>query len=157
MHACMHACMNYKLYIIFYYIYVLILVEKPKEQPKGWMEEPGKDGGKEDSECHATTTTTSSSAAPTSTATSTPALGSPPPRCLSGPPSAHGEYRECVVDKVAERAASEEKERERGRLAEWTPHVSQEMQEAAASDDGPCAYGLEASVGDSGKLNCIFR
>ena len=78
--------MNYKLYIIFYYIYVLILVEKPKEQPKGRMEEPGKDGGKEDSESPAATTTTSSSAAPTRTATSTPASGSPPPRCLSVPP-----------------------------------------------------------------------
>ena len=149
--------MNYKLYIIFYYIYVLILVEKLKEQPKGRMEEPGKDGGKEDSECPATTTTTSSSAAPTSTATSTPASGSPPLRCLSAPPSAHGEYREWVVDKVAEKAASEEKERERERLAEWTRHGSQEMQEAAASDDGPCAYGLVALVGDCGKLKCIFR
>ena len=61
------------------------------------------------------------------------------------------------MDKVAEKAASEEKERERERLAEWMPHGSQEMQEAAASDDGPCASGLEASVGDSGKLKCIFR
>ena len=61
------------------------------------------------------------------------------------------------MDKVAEKAASEEKEQERERLAEWTPHGSQEMQEAAASDDGPCASGLEASVGDSGKLKCIFR
>ena len=61
------------------------------------------------------------------------------------------------MDKVAEKAVSEEKERERERLAEWTPHGSQEMQEAAASDDGPCAYGLEASVGNCGKLKCIFR
>ena len=58
---------------------------------------------------------------------------------------------------MAEKAASEEKERERERLAEWMPHGSQEMQEAAASDDGPCAYRLEASVGDCGKLKCIFR
>ena len=145
--------MSYKLYIIFYYIYVLILVEKPKEQPKGRMEEPGKDGRKEDSESPTTTTTTSSSAAPTITATSTPVSGSPTPRCLSAPPSVHGDYQEWVVDKVAEKAASEEKERERERLAEWMPHGSQEMQEAAASDDGPCAYGLEAS----GKLKCIFR
>ena len=123
------------------------------------MEEPrkGMGPGKDDSESPTTTTTISSSAAPTITATSTPASGSPPPRCMSAPPSVHGEYREWVVDKVAEKAASEEKERERERLAEWTPHGSQEMQQAAASDDGPCAYGLEASVGDCGKLKCIFR
>ena len=117
---------------------------------------PGKDGGK-DSESPTTTTTTSSSAVPTSTATSAPASCSPPPHCLSAPPSVHGEYREWMVDKVAEKEASEEKERERECLAEWTPHGSQEMQQAAASDDGPCAYGLEASVGDCGKLKCIFR
>ena len=143
----MHELETYKLqiYIIFYYIYVLILVEKQKEQLKGRMEEPGKgvevieagkgmgqgkDGGKEDS------------AATTITATSTPASGSPPPRCLSAPPSVHGEYREWVVDKVAVKAATEE-ERERECLAEWMPHGSQEMQ--------------EASVGDCGKLKCIFR
>ena len=122
----MHELETYKLqiYIIFYYIYVLILVEKQKEQPKRRMEEPGKgeeaiearkgmgqgnDGGKEDSETPATTTTTSSSAAPTITATSTAASGSPPPCCLSAPTSAHGEYWEWVVDKVAEKAATEEK------------------------------------------------
>ena len=44
---------------------------------------------------------------------------------------------------MAEKAATEEKERERERLAEWTPHGSQEMQ--------------EASVADCGKLKCIFR
>ena len=154
--------MNYKLYIIFYYIYVLILVEKLKEQPKGRMEEPGKgmgpgkDRGKEDSESPTTTTTTSSSAAPTSTATSTPGSCSPPRR-LSAPPSAHAKYQERVVDKVVEKAATEEKELERERLAEWMPHGSQEMQEAAVSDDGPCAFRLEASVGDCGKLKCIFR
>ena len=172
--------MNYKLYIIFYYIYVLILVEKLKEQPKGRMEEPGKemeagkgmepgkDRGK-DSESptttpttastvstSTTTTTTSSSVSVATTATNTPASCSPPPHRLSGPPSTHAEYREWVVDKVAEKAASEEKERERERLVEWTPHGSQEMQEGAASDDGPCASGLEASIGNSGKLKCIF-
>ena len=102
--------------LYYFYIYVLILVEKQKEQPKGRMEEPGKgveeieawkwmgqgkDGGKENS------------AATTITATSTPASGSSPPRCLSAPPRVHGEYREWVVDKVAEKAATEEKERER--------------------------------------------
>ena len=55
----------------------------------------------------------------------------------------HGAYREWVVDKVAEKAATEEKERERERLVEWTPHGSQEMQ--------------EASVADCGKLKSIFR
>ena len=129
----MHELETYKLqiYIIFYYIYVLILVEKQKEQPKGRMEEPGKgmgqgkDSGKEDS---ATTTIT---------------VTSSPPRCLSAPPSVPGEYQEWVVDKVAEKAATEEKERERERLAECKPHGSQEMQ--------------EASVADCGKLKCIFR
>ena len=56
---------------------------------------------------------------------------------------------------MAEKAASEEKEWEREPLAEWMPHGSQEMQEE--SDDGPCAYRLEASVGNCGKLKCIFR
>ena len=119
--------------------------------------EPGKDRGKEGCEFPNTTTTTSSSAAPTSTATSTPASCSPPPPRLSAPPSAHAEYQEWVVDKVLEKAATEDKEQERERLAEWTPHGNQEMQEAAASDDGPCASGLEASVGNCGKLKCIFR
>ena len=113
----MHELETYKLqiYIIFYYIYVLILVEKQKEQPKGRMEEPGK--GVEAIEAGKGMGQGKDGGKEDSAATTITATSTAAPG--SPPP--------CCV----------------WRLGEWTPHGSQEMQ--------------EASVGNCGKLKCIFR